>query len=405
MRGPIALVFYRKGTAMKNKTFLQITLLLLCVVLVLPLVGCQTTPDPVETDPVTDPVDTEPSDTNPTDTEPADTEPADTEPDETEPAETEPEDEDTMWNYVHEKTGVLTREITIDSGKGGDPVEIVQITDIHFNYCNEQDLTEKNPALMSTYEHRQWLKNGASLPNAQRCLNSAKDADMIVLTGDTLDYLSYGCIELMEQAFLEPYEDKILAAPGNHEATRKVEGLVDDNTTLESRLDILGAAWPHELRYASVVLEEKVMLIQLDNSTSCDVPGGGTCFYQEQVTPLREDLALARENGYVVLLFYHIPLGTGTAQDYRSVSPYNEEQSNFYSNGIGRYSTGASKEVYTLITNNADIIKGAFCGHVHNDYYTNIKGTGQNGTGHLIPQYIMRASAYESGHIFRIIVE
>ncbi len=167
----------------------------------------------------------------------------------------------------------------------------------------------------------------------------------------------------------------------------------------------LKEVWPHDLHYASAVLGGKVMLIQLDNSTSSDVPDVGTCFYPEQVSLLRADLEKAREKGYVVLLFYHIPIATGNAKDYRSVSPYNGEQSNFYSSGIGRYSTGASKEVYTLITNNADIIKGAFCGHAHNDYYTNIKGTGQNGTGHLIPQYIMRASAYESGHMFRIIVE
>ena len=393
---------------MKTKISLRILLFLLCAACVLPLVGCQTVPDPVETDPVTDPV-TDPATDPATDpeTDPAtdpETGPA-TDP-ETEP-ETNPETEpvDTMWTYVHEKSGVLTREITIQSGKGGSPVEIIQISDIHFNYCNEQDFAENDPVVMSTYENRTWLKNGASVPNAQRCISLASEADMLVLTGDTLDYLSHGCIELAEKVFFDPWEGAILATPGNHEPLRQMQGTVDDSSSLESRVNRLKEVWPHDLYYASVVLGGKVMLIQLDNSTSSDVPGVGTCFYPEQVSLLRADLEKAREKGYVVLLFYHIPIATGNAQDYRSVSPYNGEQSNFYSSGIGRYSTGASKEVYTLITNNADIIKGAFCGHVHNDYYTNIKGTGQNGTGHLIPQYIMRASAYESGHMFRIIVE
>ncbi|MBQ5834400.1 MAG: hypothetical protein IIW36_06260 [Clostridia bacterium] len=32
-------------------------------------------------------------------------------------------------------------------------------------------------------------------------------------------------------------------------------------------------------------------------------------------------------------------------------------------------------------------------------------GTGQNGTGHLIPQYVMAASCVDFGHFFRITVE
>ena len=226
---------------------------------------------------------------------------------------------------------------------------------------------------------------------------------MLVLTGDTLDYLSHGCIELTQKNLLEPWKDAILASPGNHEPLRQMQGVVEDTTSLQSRQDLLQSIWPHDLHYASFVLKGKVMLIQLDNASMCEE--GGSAFLQEQVEPFKADLAKAREKGYVVLLFYHIPIATGNPEDYRSISPSNGDQANFYSSGIGRYSKGASKEIYTLITDNADIIKGTFCGHVHNDYYTNIKGTGQNGTGHLIPQYIMTASAYQQGHIFRIIVE
>ena len=167
---------------------------------------------------------------------------------------------------------------------------------------------------------------------------------------------------------------------------------------MQSRLDLLQSIWPHDLHYASFVLKGKVMLIQLDNSLNA--------FLDSQVEPFKADLALAREKGYAVLLFYHVPIATGNPDDYCAVSPLDGESThNLFSGPIGSFSKGASKEVYTLITENADIIKGAFCGHLHKDFYSNIKGTGENGKGHLIPQYLMRGSAYEQGHMFRIIVK
>ena len=383
---------------MNKKLSFRILLFLLCAALMLPLVGCQTTPDPVETDPVTDPV-TDPATDPKTDPETAPETAPETDP-ETEP-ETEPEDEDTMWTYTHEVGGMLVRNITIKTDKGGDPIEIIQATDIHVNYLNDRDLAGDQDVINIANSY--WLANGASLPGIQRVLNLAKDADQLVVTGDLMSYIGYGCLEFLDQyLFVDEFEGRIMASLGNHET---YAGRPGTSVELKQYIERIKEYWPNDPTYSSKVLGEKVMLIQMDNASSTDIPGVGTCFYQEQVEPLRNDLALAREKGYVVLLFYHIPIATGNPKDYRSISPYNGEQANFYSSGVGRYSTGASKEIYTLITENADIIKGAFCGHVHNDYYTNIKGTGQNGTGHLIPQYIVRCNPYENGHTFRIIVE
>ncbi|MBR7151242.1 MAG: metallophosphoesterase [Clostridia bacterium] len=379
---------------MNKKLSFRILLFLLCAALMLPLVGCQTTPDPVETDPVTDPV-TDPATDPKTDPETA----PETDP-ETEP-ETEPEDKDTMWTYTHEAGGMLVRNITIKTDKGGDPIEIIQATDIHVNYLNDRDLAGDQDVINIANSY--WLANGASLPGIQRVLNLAKDADQLVVTGDLMSYIGYGCLEFLdEHLFTDEFEGRIMASLGNHET---YAGRSGTEAEVKAYIERIAQVWPNDPTYSSKVLGEKVMLIQMDNASSTDIPGVGTCFYQEQVSLLRADLETAREKGYVVLLFYHIPIATGNPKDYRSISPYNGEQANFYSSGVGRYSTGASKEIYTLITENADIIKGAFCGHVHNDYYTNIKGTGQNGTGHLIPQYIVRCNPYENGHTFRIIVE
>ena len=66
---------------------------------------------------------------------------------------------------------------------------------------------------------------------------------------------------------------------------------------------------------------------------------------------------------------------------------------------IGSHSTGASKEGYDIITNNADIIKAVFCGHMHSDYYTQIHAKTADGADRVIPQYILTGTPYDQGHV------
>ena len=51
------------------------------------------------------------------------------------------------WIYQLKDSGIMVREAEIDTGFDGKPIEIVQLTDLHFNYCNEQDFEEANPSL------------------------------------------------------------------------------------------------------------------------------------------------------------------------------------------------------------------------------------------------------------------
>ena len=113
-----------------------------------------------------------------------------------------------IWNYVTADDGVIERRIKISSKKSGKPIRISHLTDLHFNFCNQDDIKENDPVLMSTYENREWLKNGSSVENALRTLKHAEGSDAIVITGDILDYLSYGCEELAKptQLLLPPWE-------------------------------------------------------------------------------------------------------------------------------------------------------------------------------------------------------
>lgn len=298
-------------------------------------------------------------------------------------------------------SGMIMRELSIKAGLGGEKVVISQLTDAHLNYCNEEDL--KDPVLASTYEHRTWKKDNASLGNLQNTLKeAAKDSDLMVITGDLYDYCSQGVIETVQEHVFGKY-DNILACLGNHEIVRQVQGKVEDTMTEEQIREILAGSWCNDIYYASQIIKNKVMIIVIDNSSSH--------FFAEQVPLLTADLQKAREHGYVVLMFYHIPLLTGDPSDnYKSAdSEYYTGNWSFGTevghNLVGAHSSGADKQIYDLICNNGDIIYGTFCGHVHGDFYTEIHAKTAAGEEIMIPQYAIQGTAYDRGHFLKITIE
>ena len=307
------------------------------------------------------------------------------------------------WIYRLDANGIMIREARFKSDLGGDPVTIAHMTDLHFNYCNEEDFKEANPSVMSTYENRVWLKDGESVPNAAKCLELGSKADQMVITGDVLDYISNGAIELLQTQIWDKYPEALVTL-GNHESIRVCQGTVEDTTTFESRIDILKKAWKHDIFYTSKIIEEKVMVIQMDNASDNSYPGR---FWECQIEPLKNDLALAREKGYVVLLFYHIPIATNNPEQGVVNPIYGKDggPAYFATWGTSHNADDASAAVYDIIVNNADVIKGTFCGHLHSDYYTEIIAKNPDGTSAVIPQYILRGTPYEHGHVLWITVK
>lgn len=307
--------------------------------------------------------------------------------------------DESTWIYQDGTDGVYVRELNIDTDLGGPSVEIIQITDLHFNYCNAQDFAENNPVIMSTYKNRTWLANGGSVDEAQRCLAYAEASDQIVVTGDIYDYLSWGCIELTETHLFSKYPD-VLACLGNHEYERQMQGEIEDTTSIASRLEIIKQHWINDIYYASRVIKDKVMVITLDN--------GQNQFWESQIPLLQADLEKARENGYVVLMFYHIQLSTGPNYDLGAYTNLRDPSKvvNFCYGGLvsPNTKTGPSRELYDLIASNGDIIKGCFCGHMHADYYTEIQATTPKGESTVIPQIVLNGAPYNGGNVLKITV-
>lgn len=305
------------------------------------------------------------------------------------------------------RTGQNITEYRLHSGLGKTPVEIDQITDIHLNYCDAQDMQDEE--LAYTVQCRHWLANGESLEPCAKALDAAQYADQIVITGDTLDYQSHGA-EMLTKALIFTRFPDALVAVGGHDVTKEMQTGLPNRLTLEERLAAAAAIWPHDLYYVSKDVGDSVIAVVLN----C---GGREGHYHEcQTEPLKRDIERARAEGKIILLFQHEPVSTGnpadTAVDALWVTAH--EDRNFYDGPSLCARPGqqdpATDAVYRIITENADVIRGLFCGHYHSAYYTEIHASrpGRNGERipAVIPQYVALGNPYgRCGNVTRIIVE
>ncbi len=296
--------------------------------------------------------------------------------------------------YQLADSGLMVRRAHIKAKKPGEPVEILQITDMHLNELNERDLAENLPAIVSTREYRMWCRDRASLPSAENAMAVSPFFDLTVVTGDTLDYLTWGSLDLTVKTIWGVCPDALVTI-GGHDVTRRMQGKVSDETTLESRLDILASAWKHDLFYTARTLCGRVTAIQLDN--------GGRGYTPDMAEKLARDLDDARVRGRVVLIFQHEPISTRNPAEH-DVTPIHVNDGsgtrNFCDAFLGGAARPDSSGVYDLILHSADVIGGVFCGHWHSDFYTEI--IAENG---VIPQYVLTGNAYGKGHVLIVSVE
>ncbi len=309
------------------------------------------------------------------------------------------------WIYSYEN-GPMVREVAVKSKKQGmKPLEIVQFTDVHFNYCNEKDMSEANPALMSTLEKRLWLRNAKSVITVRKAMDYAAMSDQTIVTGDIFDYLSWGAVELAQKEIFWR-DTNLLACIGGHEITRVMQGTVSDESSRDSRFDMVKDFWCNDISYVSRVLGERVLAVVIDN-------GANVGYTEEQYNQLKSDIEYAKDNDLIILIFEHEGLCTSNPLDTDIEHIRKNDR-----NSTGDFATrfiGSEKttdewtlKTYALIRKNADVITGIFCGHHHSDFYTEILGTNENGeiNGSIIPQYVLTANVYDdTGHVIKITID
>ena len=299
-------------------------------------------------------------------------------------------------------SGIIYRRVYIDSITGGEEADVMQITDTHLNHINIKDFEEKNPSVLSTLEYRRGFRGESTFDNLEKIMKLAPLFDKLIVTGDVIDYLTWGALELTEKYIYDQCPDALLAV-GGHDITRVMQGRVADSDSLKSRYDVLKTIWRNDLYYHSEVLADKAMLVVLNN--------GEGKYYGFQIEKLKNDIQKAKKQNLVILLFQHEPLCTKNPKE-TDVTPLWEGDAdagrNFYEDYLGKEDDGSdTAKMYRLITENADVIRGIFCGHAHNEFYTEIVASYvQDGIVKqtIIPQHVLQGVPYEEGHMLIITI-
>lgn len=168
------------------------------------------------------------------------------------------------WIYQLNDTKVYVHETFIESvNPSCKETNVVQITDVHLNYTNDED--KNNEEIMGTKKCRVWNADGVSVKSLENAMNYAKDYDQTVITGDILDYMSLGALELMDKHIWNPYPDT-LACVGGHDLTRQMQTGIKDKTSLEERFDVLKKRWKNDIFYTSKVINDNVLVIVINNA-------------------------------------------------------------------------------------------------------------------------------------------
>ena len=337
---------------------------------------------------------------------------------------------DTNPNHkLYYQNGVYVREVSINSGKKlSSPITIAAFSDLHFNHINMRDIEEGRETILSTYRGRLWNKNGNTVGYTNTTINLAKYHDKAIVVGDIMDYLSWGCADVMQRALIDKFtKNKLTMVLGNHEQTEILQADMGglSNTLTDKEIDEwLYKYWINDMYYSSEIMKDSsgadgVMIVTMMN--------GWDVYYESQRIALEADIATARAKNIPILIFEHNPISTrnpnestypiipdrtkfGTEENH---SKYLDFKNNYAGNASGNKGSDATTlSVYNLIVQNYDIIKGVFHAHEHVHTYTEIMAQDKNGNfipdgngGYItIPQYGMFAVAESGGAMISVTV-
>ena len=308
--------------------------------------------------------------------------------------------------YRLKTTRQVICDVRIDSGLSlENEIIIGAVADLHFNFCNMND--RKDEELAYTEQCREWLKEQKSVPAAIKALEAADFCDAAVVLGDTLDYMSEGAAELTKKHIIKKYPE-IMMALGGHDILKQMQTKLPEKLPLEEREAYVDAFWPHDVHYYSRVINDKVVVVVLDNSKSC--------YLECQIEKLRFDIDEARKNGRIIIVAQHEPLAANTMETGAVpaviINGGALKEVNFQTPdivGASQNNSGATGEVAKLITGNADVIKAVIAGHWHSQFYGEINASYEKDgkkVETVIPEFVISGNPYhEAGFLARIIVK
>lgn len=179
---------------------------------------------------------------------------------------------------------MFKKKTTVEIGLAK-PLKILHITDSHLPFYCETDSENMIRQGKKRNEKR-------SVRNLKKLMKYAeKNCDIIVHTGDLIDFISKPCVEFARE-FLK--NNKILFIAGNHEYCR-YDGAKEDMAHRLKSVEIMGGELCEGMFFNSHIVGG-VNFVGIDDS-----------FHQtedEQLDFLKKEV----EKGYPVILFLHAPL-------------------------------------------------------------------------------------------------
>ncbi len=327
---------------------------------------------------------------------------------------TTPDGADENHTIYTTKNGLRVRKATIEwdyNDEDTDNVVIVQISDTHFSGIDDVDRLEGSTTTVDTYNEYGY-RYPQDAHNAIKVMEYGSMADKIIVTGDIYDSQSHYSMWktkylLMDKNVgIDGEARSVLLVTGNHEHTQNTSGVIREIYDLDTRDEIRNdffETYSNNCVYHSEVMKNsngynRAMIILLDNQRDL--------YYDYLVDFFTADLELARELNIPVLIFQHDPISSNNPNE-KNLGIIGEENmgsgnpGGYYNLYDGSGKIGgpnaktsypidgpATQEMYELIVNNSDIIKGIFCGHTHNNYYSEIICP----DGSIIPQYILNTT-------------
>ncbi len=237
------------------------------------------------------------------------------------------------------------------------PLKILHITDSHLPFYCESD----SEAMINQGKKRDLE---ASVSNLQKLMAYGEEnCDIIVHTGDLIDYISKPCLEFARE-FLK--NDKLLFVAGNHEYA-KYDGAVEDMTYRMSSLQEMGGGLGVNMFFNSRIVGG-VNFVGIDDSYHQVEEG--------QLIRLKKEAA----KGYPIILFMHAPLYEEELY-IKSFDFWNGEiclvnsDSTLHPEVIGDIAEpyASTKEFYEYVTGEPTI-KAVLTGHLHFGFESRLPG-------------------------------
>ncbi|MBO5059513.1 MAG: hypothetical protein J6C82_01185 [Clostridia bacterium] len=309
-------------------------------------------------------------------------------------------------------SGTLFMETTIDLGID-EPLEFISYGDQHFKYMDGLDY--EDPEIMYTAKKRKDSVNPIRrhYQSAQTMMEYASMFDYTMSVGDTVDFFSYGSLDIAKDVLFDKDPDMLVALGYHDYVVYTMNGRSSKEFNQSAAKKVLSSMYPNDITYASYdVPNTPIKVVYMDDSRN------GQYYYSDGIhDKLAADIADAKANGKYIFIMKHEGMCTNdedaTTQEGFITGDLNDENSIGYVNTINKYinyktqqgnvwfntisgqenydQVKGTKAVLELIYHNADVIKGVFHGHVHANYVSEIKADYTDSEGNVvettIPQY------------------